>query len=275
LIAQEVANWNIELNKYGKLVLEGIGTIVKQQSTLVFKPLDTQNFNPNGFGLPKFKVEPINNEADMTNPRPVPPVRRVDKRESVRTTNEAETKEGVSVEENEKSNIWKVLLVVLPIIAILGFGGFYGYNHFMTKSIPLAAVDTVKSTKTEEASIVSPLTSDEQNVTETAPVDDGWGAPVQQQEAANEVVTTAVTEIKDNEDVASTNTKPYAIIIASLPTKALAEEFVSQKGGVIIYQAGRYRVAKDYFETIDDAKNALDSYTTYVEKGNPWISKIK
>lgn len=271
LIKTFVAELENELSKNNTATQEGLGTFKQVESKLIFTPEIKSNFNIEGFGLSNFSFEPIiTNEEDMKQVRPVPPARRVVRREPVKKEVVATEKTEGNNEES-KTSFAKVFFIVLPILLVFGLGGFFGYKYLnKSHSENTVAEQNSKTVKTDEASLLSTDSSIEEST-------ESVSTPISEE---NETVTEEIIEeTKIPVETASYSTssssanKPYHVIGGVFSTRDNAQKFIDKHtGGEVLKIGSFYKVSVASYSSLDAALNDVPNLKS--QYGSEiWVTK--
>lgn len=268
-----------ELKKNKIFLLDGLGTFLQNDSKLIFTPEKKSNFNIEGFGLTNLTFEPINySEEDMKQVRPVPPARRVVKREPVKQVETTENSTSSENKSEEKSSSGlKTLFIILPIILALGAGGFFGFkylkNHKNASTIVNKKEDSSKK-GLNEASIINTDSGSEktyeidQQETNSLSSTIAESTEIQSLETSN-LATKAETKavIKHN------NTGSYHVIGGVFTTHKNADKFLEEhQDAQILVIDNLYKVSVASYPSLDEAVKAIPNLKT--EFGSEiWVTK--
>lgn len=244
LIKEFVEDLKHQLKIHQTHELTGLGRFELKDGKLIYHSDNLENLNSEGYGLPSFKFEPIVRETeDMKRVRPVPPARRVIRRQpEVKKIIKSELKdqdeklgtlathphEDHTTKEEKIINNKKSAYLLIPLLILLFAGGVAGYLFYNKNSqkAQLASSNTETAVKQDQASLVSGTALTDTQGTSTPGISNGIDAVsddlgstpsaavssevknTQESLAAPKAVTQAVTtSTSDNSSFSSNSTQ--------------------------------------------------------------------
>jgi nucleoid DNA-binding protein len=284
-IKQFVEALSQKLKDQGKTSIEGLGVFMLDGTKVIFTPIQSLNFNIEGYALHSFVAEPLSNEQDeMAHPRPIPPARRVVRREVVKEVSAKVERTSEDNEEQDTKAGLRVFLIALPILFVMSVGGYFGYNYLKNNFLG-ANVLVAKETpsKTDEASLLGSVIDSSADTT----------SKVDNQEEIDYSNVAAVTDENTSTSTLASDTKtefvvpvtssssstinqnlPYQAIAGVFSTQTNADKYVRKNGGQVIEIDGMYKVSVASYSSLKIAIDNLKTLkTTYGE--DLWVTKLK